>query len=223
MRISGRRARVKQVRRAAAFAWEEERLGLAVTYSPSSGALKPTWRLGVGGGDISCRSAWKISVAGRAVRAFPRLSLELFEPLLDHGVGTGSAPQLHEGAHDRDVDALQPHSLVSSLDQGRRVAKAADRCLNRNSRSQSLNGSDSARVIAFSVRPRDRLRRIAIAAPTEPLTGPSNPQVGLNKPNACLLQRRGWDSNPRGSVNRPRDFQSRTLSRSVTSPGLPQG
>ena len=31
-------------------------------------------------------------------------------------------------------------------------------------------------------------------------------------------QRRGWDSNPRGSVNRPHDFQSCTLSHSVTSP-----
>ena len=33
------------------------------------------------------------------------------------------------------------------------------------------------------------------------------------------MQRRGWDSNPRGSLHRPRDFQSRTLSHSVTSPG----
>ena len=34
-----------------------------------------------------------------------------------------------------------------------------------------------------------------------------------------LCERRGWDSNPRGGLTRPRDFQSRTLSRSVTSPG----
>ena len=32
------------------------------------------------------------------------------------------------------------------------------------------------------------------------------------------LQRRGWDSNPRGSFHRPHDFQSCTLSHSVTSP-----
>ena len=31
-------------------------------------------------------------------------------------------------------------------------------------------------------------------------------------------ERRGWDSNPRGSVTRPHDFQSCTFSRSVTSP-----
>src|SRR3712207_4476043 len=36
---------------------------------------------------------------------------------------------------------------------------------------------------------------------------------------ARLTRRRGWDSNPRGSFHRPRDFQSRTLSHSVTSPG----
>ena len=30
--------------------------------------------------------------------------------------------------------------------------------------------------------------------------------------------RTGWDSNPRGSFHRPRDFQSRTLSHSVTCP-----
>ena len=33
-------------------------------------------------------------------------------------------------------------------------------------------------------------------------------------------KRRGWDSNPRGERSRPRDFQSRSLSRSDTSPGL---
>jgi hypothetical protein len=33
-----------------------------------------------------------------------------------------------------------------------------------------------------------------------------------------IRERRGWDSNPRGSLTRPHDFQSCTLSRSVTSP-----
>ena len=33
------------------------------------------------------------------------------------------------------------------------------------------------------------------------------------------IQRRGWDSNPRGSFHRPHDFQSCTLSHSVTPPG----
>ena len=33
------------------------------------------------------------------------------------------------------------------------------------------------------------------------------------------IQRRGWDSNPRGSFRRPHDFQSCTLSHSVTPPG----
>ena len=35
---------------------------------------------------------------------------------------------------------------------------------------------------------------------------------------ASERKRRGWDSNPRGSFTRPHDFQSCTLSRSVTSP-----
>jgi hypothetical protein len=41
-----------------------------------------------------------------------------------------------------------------------------------------------------------------------------------NQPCSCTRnqKRRGWDSNPRGSLTRPHDFQSCTLSRSVTSP-----
>ena len=38
----------------------------------------------------------------------------------------------------------------------------------------------------------------------------------------AIPERRGWDSNPRGSLTRPHDFQSCTFSRSVTSPGRPQ-
>ena len=36
---------------------------------------------------------------------------------------------------------------------------------------------------------------------------------------ASSPERRGWDSNPRGSFHRPHDFQSCTLSHSVTPPG----
>ena len=43
------------------------------------------------------------------------------------------------------------------------------------------------------------------------------PVGGVMRTNWCP-KRRGWDSNPRGGVTRPHDFQSRTLSHSVTSP-----
>ena len=43
----------------------------------------------------------------------------------------------------------------------------------------------------------------------------------MTQPGDAHPGRRGWDSNPRGSLTRPHDFQSCTLSRSVTSPGDP--
>ncbi len=43
--------------------------------------------------------------------------------------------------------------------------------------------------------------------------------AALNVDNSPGPLRRGWDSNPRGERSRPRDFQSRSLSHSDTSPG----
>ena len=50
-------------------------------------------------------------------------------------------------------------------------------------------------------------------------TAPGRSRREAARPGRVGTRRRGWDSNPRGGVTRPRDFQSRTLSRSVTSPG----
>jgi hypothetical protein len=55
--------------------------------------------------------------------------------------------------------------------------------------------------------------------------GALSPASAETRPCRCPRnqRRRGWDSNPRGSLTRPHDFQSCTLSPSVTSPNGVRG